>query len=57
MKRIKKAASIIKKIPGIHLISLFNDAWDEMPEEKKVEFIQNLIIAGSKTLAQGKTKF
>lgn len=52
-KRLGAGAKKILKLPVVDLIPLSIKAWESMPEEKKQEVLQNLLIAGAKMAAGG----
>ena len=52
MPKLSKLKKIVEKIPVIHLASIGLKSWYDMDEEKQMEVIQNLIIAGAKAAAK-----
>lgn len=47
---------ILEHFPILDLVPLVKKAWDGLPEEKKLEVIQNLLVAGAKAAAGGSGK-
>lgn len=45
---VEVLAGVFEKIPVVNLIPLAYKAFDSMPEDQKVQFIQNLMIMGAK---------
>lgn len=56
----QEVLKVVKEVPVVNLVPLVTSvlrdvpkAWESMPEEKRQEIIQNLIIAGAKAAAKG----
>lgn len=63
-KVAQKLVGVLEEIPVANLVplslSVIKDipkAWETLPEEKKQEVLQNLIVAGAKAAAGGKVEF